>query len=143
LAKRGSHQVYNTIPWSKEWLIVNCVVNATRKALPRLYTFQKYWLPEYYIKLCKARSCMVMQTKAWMTSFLFKEWLSFFKKLVPCGIFQTWVSCDTRGNYTSKRIWLGHGHSTFINIACFLALRCGLLQAFQNCFHERKRCNHG
>ncbi len=34
LAKRGSHQVYNIIPRSREWLIVNCVVNATRKALP-------------------------------------------------------------------------------------------------------------
>jgi hypothetical protein len=30
---------------------------------------------------------MVVQTKTWMTSFLFKEFLSFFKRLVVGGIF--------------------------------------------------------
>jgi hypothetical protein len=33
LAKRGSHQVYNTIPKSKEWLTIDCVVNATKTTL--------------------------------------------------------------------------------------------------------------
>jgi hypothetical protein len=32
---------------------------------------------------------MAMQVKAWMTIFLFKKFLSFFKKLVPSGISQT------------------------------------------------------
>jgi hypothetical protein len=30
---------------------------------------------------------MAIQTKAWMTSFLFKEFVSFFKRLVLGGIF--------------------------------------------------------
>lgn len=39
-----------------------------------------------YIKLCKQRSCMAMQSKAWMISFMFKEFLSFFKKSILGGI---------------------------------------------------------
>jgi hypothetical protein len=30
-----------------------------------------------------------MQKKAWTTTFLFKEFLSFFKRLVPSGMFPT------------------------------------------------------
>lgn len=29
---------------------------------------------------------MAMQTKTWMTNFLFKKLFCFFKKLIPCGI---------------------------------------------------------
>jgi hypothetical protein len=29
---------------------------------------------------------MVVQTKAWMTSLLIKDFLSFFKRSIPCGI---------------------------------------------------------
>ncbi len=36
-----------------------------------------------YIKLCKQGTCMAMQTKAWMTNFLFKKLLSFFKRSKP------------------------------------------------------------
>jgi hypothetical protein len=39
-----------------------------------------------YIKLCKRRSCMAMQSKAWMISFMFKEFLSFFEKSILGGI---------------------------------------------------------
>jgi hypothetical protein len=39
-----------------------------------------------YIKLCKQGSCMVMQSKAWMIDFLFKEFMSFFKRSIPSGI---------------------------------------------------------
>ncbi len=38
-----------------------------------------------YIKYCKARSCMAMQRKAWLTSFVFKDKVSFFKKNIPSG----------------------------------------------------------
>ncbi len=36
LVRRGSQQVYKTIPQSKEWL-TNCVINATRTTLARVY----------------------------------------------------------------------------------------------------------
>ncbi len=41
-----------------------------------------------YIKQCKLGTCMAMQTKAWMMAFLFKEFLSFFTRLVLGGISQ-------------------------------------------------------
>jgi len=37
--KKSSHQVYNTISRSKEWLIVNYTINATRSSLPSFYIF--------------------------------------------------------------------------------------------------------
>ncbi len=41
------------------------------------------------MKHYKLRTCMVMQVKRWMTSFLFKEFFSFFKKTIPRDIFQS------------------------------------------------------
>ncbi len=37
LTKQSSHQVYNTIPKSQEWLIMNCVINATNTFVLRSY----------------------------------------------------------------------------------------------------------
>jgi hypothetical protein len=65
------------------------VVNATISTLPRFYIFKKEKMRNNYIKYDKARSCMVMQRNAWMASFLFKESLSFFKKIVLSGISQS------------------------------------------------------
>jgi len=51
------------------------------------YIFRGEWIKDDYIRLC---TCMVMQTKAWMTSFLFKMFLSFLKKSLVLGeIFQS------------------------------------------------------
>jgi hypothetical protein len=36
---------------------------------------------------------MAMQKKTWMTSFLFKKLLSFFKKSIPYGLSQTYKHC--------------------------------------------------
>ncbi len=80
IAKRGSHIIYNTIFKYQEWLIIHYVVNVTRSTLPWFYIFKREKMKDNYIKYCKARSCMVMQRNAWMTSFLFKDFLSFIKK---------------------------------------------------------------
>jgi hypothetical protein len=52
---------------------------------------------------------MAMQKKAWMTSFLFKEFLTFFKKFVPGGVTFVsfgweWQSCYFRNNKTCTRV---------------------------------------
>jgi hypothetical protein len=86
LAKQGSQHMHNTIPKSKEWLIVNCVVNATRTSLLGFYIFRRERIHNDYIQLCIPNICMAMQSKTWMTTFLFKEFLFFFKKLTPSGI---------------------------------------------------------
>jgi hypothetical protein len=63
-------------------------MNATRKSLPNFCIFRGKWIRDDYIQHCKKRTCTAMQGKAWMTSFLFKEFLSFFKRPGLGGIFQ-------------------------------------------------------
>ncbi len=41
--------------------------------LPCFYISRGEQLRDDYIKECKTWTCMVMQEKAWMTTFLFKE----------------------------------------------------------------------
>jgi IS4 transposase len=57
---------------------MNCVVNATGE-----------WIKDDYIKLHKVGTCMAMQTKTWMISFLFKNLKSFFKKSILNEISQS------------------------------------------------------
>jgi len=85
LTKKGSHQVYNTIPKSKEWLTINCAMNAIEGLILRFYIFQGERIRDDCIKHYKFGICMAVQTKAWMTSFLFKEFLSFFKRSILGG----------------------------------------------------------
>jgi hypothetical protein len=61
LVKKGSQQVYSTIPKSKEWRIVNCVINATSVFLPKFFIFKGERIKGDYIRNCRPRTCMVMQ----------------------------------------------------------------------------------
>jgi len=63
-------------------LIINYVVNAIGGSLPRFYIFRGYRIKENYIKHCKEGTCMVMQRKTYMTSFLFKKFISFFSRSI-------------------------------------------------------------
>ncbi len=72
LAKRGSQQVYNTIPKSREWMIVNCVINVIGGVLLGFYIFKGERIKEDYIQQYKLGSCMAMQKNTWMTCYLFK-----------------------------------------------------------------------
>jgi hypothetical protein len=60
LAKKGSHQGYNTIPKSKEWIIINYAVNVTKGSLLRFYIFKGERIKDIYIKHCKIGTCMMM-----------------------------------------------------------------------------------
>ncbi len=80
MARRGSNVVYSTISKSQEWLTINCVVNVARDVLPGFYIFKGESLRDDYIKLCKSGTCMAMHKRAWIIDFLFKEFLSFFKR---------------------------------------------------------------
>jgi len=70
-------------------LTINCVVNATRTTLPRFYIFRKERICDDYIQLYKPRTFMAMQSKAWITTYLFKEFLSVFKGSILGEISQT------------------------------------------------------
>jgi hypothetical protein len=72
LIKHGSLQVYNTIPKFREWLIVNCIVNASGVFKKRFYIFRDEGIKDGYIINYKLGSCMMMQKKAWMM-FFFQE----------------------------------------------------------------------
>ncbi len=135
--------MYNTIPKSKEWLIINCVVNAVGITLPRFHIFKRENIRDNYIQICKLRTCMAMQSKAWMITFLFKEFMSFFKRSIPSGI-----------SITNRHMLILDGHGSHVTLeaikqaqkfgldmntlpsyfSCTLALGCGLFQAFQFCF---------
>jgi hypothetical protein len=69
--------------------MVNCVVNVIGDYLPSFYIFRGERIKDDYIKLCKASTCMAMQTKASMTSFVFKKIMSFFKRSVLGEISQS------------------------------------------------------
>jgi hypothetical protein len=53
--------VHNTIPKSREWLIVNYVVNAIGITLPGFYIFREKRIHDDYIQFYKPRTCMAMQ----------------------------------------------------------------------------------
>jgi len=59
--------------------MVNCVVNVIRDCLLGFYIFKGGRIRDDYIILCKANTCMAMQTKALMTFFLFKFFCQFSK----------------------------------------------------------------
>ncbi len=61
-----------TILKSQEWLTINCVVNVACVALLAFYIFRGSRMCEDYIFFCKPKTCMAMQKKTWMTTYLFK-----------------------------------------------------------------------
>jgi hypothetical protein len=75
-----------SLPKSWELLTINFGINATRGAIPRFYNFRTKRLQDDYIKLCKPKTYMAIQKKAWMTSLLFKEFPYFFKKFIQGGM---------------------------------------------------------
>ncbi len=105
LAKRSSEQVYNTIPKSREWLYFNYIVNAVRTTFPRFYIFKGEKIWNDYLQLCKPRTYMVMQSKTWMTTFLFKEFFYFFKRSIPSGIF-----------LLNRHLFIFNGHGSHVTL---------------------------
>jgi hypothetical protein len=78
--------VYNSIPKSREWLTINYVVNVIGTTLLRFYVFKGDKIQDDCIQLYKPGTCKFMQSKARMITFLFKEFLFFFKRCIPNGI---------------------------------------------------------
>jgi hypothetical protein len=66
-----------------------------------------------YLKLCKQGTCMVMQTKAWVTNFLFKLLLFFFERLIPSGIsfaIRHLLILDGHGSHVTLKALSKHKH---------------------------------
>jgi hypothetical protein len=61
MARKGLNIVCNTIPKSREWLTINCVVSVARGVLLGFYIFKGEKLQDDYIKFCKVGTCMAIQ----------------------------------------------------------------------------------
>ncbi len=59
---------------------MNYLVNVAWGSLLGFYIFKSERITNDYIRHHKLGTCMEMQAKAWMMTFLFKEFLSFFKR---------------------------------------------------------------
>jgi hypothetical protein len=80
-------------------------MNAIEGLILRFYIFQGERIKDDYIKHCKFGTCMGVQTKAWMTSFLFKEFLSFFKRSIIGGMFPS-----------NHHLLILNGHGPHVNL---------------------------
>jgi hypothetical protein len=49
-AKKGSQQVYSTILKSREWMTINCVINAVGGVPPNFYIFKGERIRKDYIQ---------------------------------------------------------------------------------------------
>jgi hypothetical protein len=86
-------------------LIVNCVVNVVGTSLLGFYIFKRKRICDDYIQLCELGTYMAMQSKAWVITFLFKEFLSFFKRSIPSGI-----------SITNRNLFILDGHGSHVTL---------------------------
>jgi hypothetical protein len=82
IAKKGARRVHSIVPNQREWLSVLVVVNAAKQAKPAFYIFKEKRFGQNYIEHCEPGATMAMQPCAWMTSYLFSTWISYFLKSV-------------------------------------------------------------
>jgi hypothetical protein len=94
-----------------------------------------------YIQLCKPGTYMVMLKKTWMTSFLFKEFLSFSKRSVLRGISFTnrhLLILDGHHNHVTLEA-IEQAHEFGLNMVTLPAHTCHALQPFNvSCFKPFK-----
>jgi len=77
-------------------------MNNTTKVL---YIFKGERICDDYIQLYKLRTCMAMQSKAWMITYLFKDFLYFFKRLILSGI-----------SLTNRHLFILDGHGSHVTL---------------------------
>ncbi len=128
-------------------------MNVTRGSLPKFYIFKGERIKNDYTKYYKSRTHVALQTKAWMTTFLFKELFSFFNKSISKGhisiksistsVRWAWFTCYIGSHKTSTTTWVGYDNLTFLHFPCFIALKCELFQAFQIHVKKLEKQCHG
>ena len=86
IAKRGSRNVPNIFPKSREWITILCCVNAIGASIPGFYLFWGKNQLKNYIQNCEPGACMAAHPHAWMTKELFLNWLTHFSGSIPGGV---------------------------------------------------------
>jgi hypothetical protein len=106
-AKKGSKSVHSIIPDQREWLSVLSCVNARGGSIPNFYIFKGKRMRRNYIAHCEASATMAMQTKAWMTGFLFSSWIAHFVKAL-----------ESRGGIspTNRHLLILDGHNSHVTL---------------------------
>jgi len=69
------------------------------------YIFKGERIHDDYIQLYKPRTYMAMQSKTWMISFLFRKFLPFFKRFIPCEI-----------SLTNRHLLILDGHGSHVTL---------------------------
>jgi hypothetical protein len=80
LAKKGTMGFYLITPREKKNFFVLAYINAHREEVPSFYIFKGMHFCQNYIQDYENEATMAMQPKAWMTRFLFYNWLEYFIK---------------------------------------------------------------
>jgi hypothetical protein len=97
LARRGSK--------SWERLTINYAINVVKIVMPSFYIFRGERLRDDYIKFYKLGACMAMQKRTWMTAFLFKKFLSIFKRSILGGV-----------SFTNRHLLILDGHDSHVTL---------------------------
>ena len=106
-AKRGSRSVHSVIPNEHEWLTVLTCINAAGESVPGFYIFKGKRIKRNYIIHCEDGATMAMQPEAWMTQFLFSNWITHF------------INClSTRGGVSHERrhLLIVDGHNSHVTL---------------------------
>jgi hypothetical protein len=85
--------------------MVGYLVNVVRTTLTRFYIFRGERSCDDYIQLYKLRTCMAMQSKAWMITSISKKFLSFFKRYILSGI-----------SLTNRHLLILDGHGSHVTL---------------------------
>jgi hypothetical protein len=96
--------------------------------------------------ILQTKFCMVMQKRAWMTTFLFKESMAFLNKSIPSGVsFNDWhlLILDGHGNHVTleaiklvKKFGFRHDHITITHVTCIVTIRCACFQPLKTSFKK-------
>lgn len=150
MASQGSKDVCNTIPKSREWLIIIFFVNVAGVALFAFYIFKGSRMQEDYIKLCRQEHAWQCRKKFnWqLTSssngllfFAFQR--GFSREYTSFDPRWAWVTCHYTSTWTNNIIQIGHGNLTFTYVTCVVTTGYHLLQALQECFQKREGLSNG
>lgn len=150
LAKKGSQQVYNTIPNFKEWLITNYPINVMGGFLSIHFTFSK-------MKELKMTTSKIVNQKhawqcrkKWMTCFYLRKFFHFYEfspwwhvsiQLSSTNLRWTWFTCNSKSNRTSMIVWLRRDHPSFTHLSCIQPLHVNCFKPFKFAFENKNESN--
>ena len=66
------------MPDQREWLSILVCISTAVLAILLFYIFRGKPFGQNYIQRCKLGSTIAMQPRAWMTTYLFSAWISYF-----------------------------------------------------------------